>query len=128
MTPGGRLGSVQTGASLSDNGASAPVVDTVSANQPLSSHSRFAQRLRDSVPAVAQALTAAGVNLKRLQPLGTGLWDDPRVFAEPALEGGWFDLGRYGFTEESWNAHFQANTPLRRAGRLKASERTVRVG
>lgn len=44
----------------------------------------------DSVPAVAQALTAAGVNLKRLQPLGTGLWDDPRVFAEPTLEGGWF--------------------------------------
>jgi 3-oxoacyl-[acyl-carrier protein] reductase len=26
-------------------------------------------------------------------------------------------MGRYGFTEESWNAHFQANVPLRRAGR-----------
>jgi branched-chain amino acid transport system substrate-binding protein len=44
----------------------------------------------DSVPAVARALTAAGVNLKRLQPVGTGLWDDPAVFAEPSLEGGWF--------------------------------------
>jgi ABC-type branched-subunit amino acid transport system substrate-binding protein len=44
----------------------------------------------DSVPAVARALTAAGVNLKRLQPIGTGLWDDPAVFAEPSLEGGWF--------------------------------------
>lgn len=44
----------------------------------------------DSVPALAQLLTAGGVNLKRLQPAGTGLWDDPRVFAEPSLEGGWF--------------------------------------
>ena len=26
-------------------------------------------------------------------------------------------MGRYGFTDESWNAHFQANVPLRRAGR-----------
>src|SRR5262249_6821353 len=45
----------------------------------------------DSVPAVVQALAANGVNLKRLQGLGTGLWgDDQRIFSEPALEGGWF--------------------------------------
>jgi branched-chain amino acid transport system substrate-binding protein len=44
----------------------------------------------DSAPQVAQALAAAGVDLKKLQPLGTGLWDDPRVFAEPLLQGGWF--------------------------------------
>lgn len=25
-------------------------------------------------------------------------------------------MGRYGFTDESWNAHFQAHVPLRRAG------------
>jgi 3-oxoacyl-[acyl-carrier protein] reductase len=25
-------------------------------------------------------------------------------------------IGRFGFTEESWNAHFQANALLRRAG------------
>ncbi len=28
--------------------------------------------------------------LKRLQLLGTGLWDDPRIFATPALDGGWY--------------------------------------
>lgn len=39
---------------------------------------------------VVQVLAANGVNLKRLQSIGTGLWDDPRIFAEPALEGGWF--------------------------------------
>src|ERR1700687_3592170 len=44
----------------------------------------------DAVPQVVQALTAAGVNLKRVQLLGTGLWDDPRVFSTPALDGGWF--------------------------------------
>jgi ABC-type branched-subunit amino acid transport system substrate-binding protein len=40
------------------------------------------------VPDVVQAVTADGVNLKRLQLLGTGLWDDPRIFATPALDGG----------------------------------------
>jgi ABC-type branched-subunit amino acid transport system substrate-binding protein len=44
----------------------------------------------DGVPQVVQALTAAGVDLRRVQPLGTGLWDDPRIFALPALQGGWF--------------------------------------
>ena len=44
----------------------------------------------DGVIAAAQALGANGVNLKRLQVIGTGLWDDPRVFSDPALEGGWY--------------------------------------
>jgi hypothetical protein len=42
----------------------------------------------DSVVAVADALTAAGANLRNIQMLGTGLWDNPRVFASPALQGG----------------------------------------
>jgi ABC-type branched-subunit amino acid transport system substrate-binding protein len=44
----------------------------------------------DAVPDVAQALAAGGVNLKRLQLLGTGLWDDPRIYAAPTLDGGWY--------------------------------------
>lgn len=44
----------------------------------------------DAVPQVVQALSAAGVNLKRVQLLGTGLWDDPRVFSTTALDGGWY--------------------------------------
>jgi ABC-type branched-subunit amino acid transport system substrate-binding protein len=44
----------------------------------------------DAVPQVVQALTASGVNLKRVQLLGTGLWDDPRIFSTPALDGGWY--------------------------------------
>jgi ABC-type branched-subunit amino acid transport system substrate-binding protein len=42
----------------------------------------------DSVVTVADALTAAGANLKNIQLLGTGLWDNPRVFASPTLQGG----------------------------------------
>ena len=42
----------------------------------------------DSVVGVADALTSAGANLKNLQLLGTGLWDNPRIFATPALQGG----------------------------------------
>ena len=44
----------------------------------------------DAVPQIVQALTASGVNLKRVQLLGTGLWDDPRIFSTPALDGGWY--------------------------------------
>jgi ABC-type branched-subunit amino acid transport system substrate-binding protein len=42
----------------------------------------------DSVVAVADALSAAGANLRNIQLLGTGLWDNPRVFASASLQGG----------------------------------------
>jgi ABC-type branched-subunit amino acid transport system substrate-binding protein len=42
----------------------------------------------DSVAAAVDALTASGANLSRVQLLGTGLWDNPRVFANAALQGG----------------------------------------
>ena len=44
----------------------------------------------DAVPDVVQALAANGVNTKKIQLLGTGLWDDPRIFSTPALDGGWY--------------------------------------
>jgi ABC-type branched-subunit amino acid transport system substrate-binding protein len=42
----------------------------------------------ESVVTVADALTAAGAKLKNIQLLGTGLWDNPAVFASPNLQGG----------------------------------------
>src|SRR3954470_11701002 len=42
----------------------------------------------DAVVGMADALTAAGSNLRNIQLLGTGLWVNPRVFASPALQGG----------------------------------------
>ena len=44
----------------------------------------------DSVVATADALTAAGANLRNIQMLGTGLWDNPRVVASASLQGGLF--------------------------------------
>jgi branched-chain amino acid transport system substrate-binding protein len=44
----------------------------------------------DAVPSVTQALVAGGVGAKRVQLIGTGLWDDPRIFAEASMQGGWF--------------------------------------
>lgn len=42
----------------------------------------------DSLVNVADALASNGGDLKRLQLLGTGLWDNPRVFANTNLRGG----------------------------------------
>ena len=44
----------------------------------------------DAVPQVVAALAADHVNLKRLQLLGTGLWDDPRIFQDRQLQGAWY--------------------------------------
>jgi branched-chain amino acid transport system substrate-binding protein len=45
----------------------------------------------DTAPDVAQALVGNGLNVKKIQMLGTGLWgDDPRISSTPALDGGWY--------------------------------------
>lgn len=44
----------------------------------------------DTVPQILQAVTAAGVNLAGKQLIGTGLWDDPKLFAAPSVNGGIF--------------------------------------
>jgi branched-chain amino acid transport system substrate-binding protein len=50
----------------------------------------FIPEQADAMPAMAQALTAAGLSSKRVQILGTGLWNDTRVLSLPALQGAWF--------------------------------------
>jgi branched-chain amino acid transport system substrate-binding protein len=44
----------------------------------------------DAIPLVVQTLAASGVAVRRTQLLGTGLWDDPAITADPALHGAWF--------------------------------------
>ena len=44
----------------------------------------------DTVPAVVQALNAGGMDTKRVQLLGTGLWEDAQIFSNPALDGAWY--------------------------------------
>ena len=71
----------------------------------------------DALPDVAQALVASGVNTKKIQLLGTGLWDDPRVFQTPALDGGWFaapDGAGYRNFANRYQARFK-QAPVRTA-------------
>jgi branched-chain amino acid transport system substrate-binding protein len=42
----------------------------------------------DAVPAVVDALVEGGVNTKKIQLLGTGLWEDPRLAANASVQGG----------------------------------------
>lgn len=42
----------------------------------------------DVVPGIVHTLVADGMKEKRIQLLGTGLWDDPRIFSDPAMTGG----------------------------------------
>jgi ABC-type branched-subunit amino acid transport system substrate-binding protein len=44
----------------------------------------------DGLPAIAQALQTVGFDARQVRPLGTGIWNEPRVHALPALQGGWF--------------------------------------
>jgi ABC-type branched-subunit amino acid transport system substrate-binding protein len=71
----------------------------------------------ESVVATADALTAAGANLRNIQLLGTGLWDNPRVFASPALQGGLYaapDPGGFRAFSGRYRTRFGAE-PVRTA-------------
>ncbi len=50
----------------------------------------FIPEQADAMPAMSQALTAAGIDGKKVQILGTGIWNDARVLKLPALQGAWF--------------------------------------
>jgi branched-chain amino acid transport system substrate-binding protein len=44
----------------------------------------------DQLKQIGQQLKAAGIDLAKVHLLGSGLWDDPGIEAEPTLAGGWF--------------------------------------
>lgn len=83
---GGRIVAVERYSDRSRMAEAAKIV----AQSARSADALFIPDGADTVPAVVQALTDAGVNIKRLQLLGTGLWDDPRIFNDSALHGGAF--------------------------------------
>ena len=41
-------------------------------------------------PTIARSLRSSGVDLSRIKLLGTGVWNDPAVYNDPSLVGGWF--------------------------------------
>jgi len=64
----------------------------------------------DAVPDVVQGLASSGANLKKIQLLGTGLWDDSRISSNPSLDGGWYaapdGAGYRGFSDR-YRARFK---------------------
>ena len=60
----------------------------------------------DAVPTIVQMLNASGIDTKRVQPLGTGLWEDAQLFSNPQLEGAW-----YAGPELGWLPQFFRTLP-----------------
>src|SRR6266851_1948797 len=44
----------------------------------------------EGVATAVQTLTAAGIDTKKMQLLGTGLWEDAQIFSNPQLDGAWY--------------------------------------
>jgi ABC-type branched-subunit amino acid transport system substrate-binding protein len=69
----------------------------------------------DGLVAVGHALAQVGFNAQRVKPLGTGVWNDPRVFEVKALQGGWFaapDGSGFNAFAERYRARY-ASDPTR---------------
>lgn len=69
--------------------AVARLAPVIGGAQPLAD-TLFLPETADNLPAVTQALQGAGFNPARVKPIGTAIWNDPRVARIPALAGGWF--------------------------------------
>lgn len=68
----------------------------------------------DAVNDVTQALTSSGVNLHQFAILGTQMWDDPKIFSNAALEGGWYpapDPAGFRAFAERYRARFHQDPP-----------------
>lgn len=71
----------------------------------------------DFTPQVVQALAKAGVAPGRIQFVGTGLWDDPALFADPRMNGAWFtapDAAGYNGFKQRYRARYGSD-PARTA-------------
>ena len=44
----------------------------------------------DAVPSAVRTLIASGLDTKKVQLLGTGLWEDAQIFSNPQLDGAWY--------------------------------------
>ncbi|MGU3542677.1 penicillin-binding protein activator [Methylobacterium sp. A52T] len=91
-------------------GAPGPAVERLArviAGPGATADALFIPETADAMPAVAAALTKAGFSPARVRPLGTALWNEPALFALPALQGGRFAApDRVGFS--NFSARYQA--------------------
>ncbi len=68
----------------------------------------FIPEQADAMPAMSSALQAAGIDGKKVQILGTGIWNDARVLGLPALQGAWFAAPENG----GFNSFAQRYRPM----------------
>jgi len=101
----GRVAEAQFQRAAARHGLRVAAVERYAAGQPQAAVQRLAHAISgptpqadavfipesgDGLPAVAQALQTVGFDPQRVKPLGTGIWNEARVHALPALQGGWF--------------------------------------
>jgi len=63
----------------------------------------------DTVPHVVSALQSGGVDIRRVQLLGTGLWDDPRIFNDATMQGALYaapDASGFASFSQRYRARF----------------------
>ncbi|MCJ2082145.1 penicillin-binding protein activator [Methylobacterium sp. J-090] len=68
----------------------------------------------DGLAALDPVLAKAGFAPTRVRPLGTAVWNDPRAFALPSLQGGWFaapDAAGFSSFSQRYQARFGAVPP-----------------
>jgi len=71
----------------------------------------------DTTPQLVQLLASNNVSPRRLKFIGTGLWDDQKLFADPNLAGAWFaapDSAGFRALAERYRARF-GSEPARTA-------------
>lgn len=74
--------------------------------------SLFIPEQAEAMGAVARDLVAANIDPKRVQILGTGLWNDARVLKLPALQGAWFaapENGGFNAFAQRYRAKFNSD-------------------
>lgn len=98
-------------------GAPGPAVERLSrviAGPAPQADALFLPETADGMPVLAAALTKAGYAPGRVRPVGTAVWNEPRLFALPALQGGRFaapdTAGFTGFAGR-YQARFGTNPP-----------------
>ncbi len=68
-----------------------------------------------SAPQIAQALQSAGVDTRRVRMIGSGQWNDPGIYGNAALAGGWFpapEIAGFQSFASRYQAAFGSAPPL----------------
>jgi ABC-type branched-subunit amino acid transport system substrate-binding protein len=68
----------------------------------------------DAVNNVIAALSTAGVKVRQFALMGTQLWDDPKIFSNPLLEGGWYpgpDPAGFRAFADRYRSRYQQDPP-----------------